>query len=246
MRRSVVGFVGVVIVFVTPYGTRAEETSAKVSPLQIAIWNPVQLVPDDWDIYGLRLNLLYGNNRDLVGLDLGLVNSARAFEGVQLGFMNIPIESIPTFGSSSVGVQAGIVNISSGALAGLQIGGLGCAVMGRMAGLQIGMLCDANVSMTGLQASGGLCGGSSSGTMNGVQIGTTLIPMIFGSPLSSNCANELNGIQIGLWCNKAGTARGLQIALINIADKMTGVQIGLANIIKESPVPFFPIINAHF
>ena len=57
MRRIVIGFVGFVIVFVTPYGAKAEESSAKVSPLQIAIWNPVQLAPEDWDVWGLRLNL---------------------------------------------------------------------------------------------------------------------------------------------------------------------------------------------
>jgi hypothetical protein len=40
--------------------------------------------------------------------------------------------------------------------------------------------------------------------------------------------------------------RGVQIALFNAAKKMTGIQIGLVNIIKESSVEFFPFFNANF
>jgi len=40
--------------------------------------------------------------------------------------------------------------------------------------------------------------------------------------------------------------RGLQIGLINYTESMTGIQIGLVNIITESVVPFFPIINFCF
>ena len=39
---------------------------------------------------------------------------------------------------------------------------------------------------------------------------------------------------------------GLQVGLINYTEMMTGLQIGLINIITESVVPFFPIINFCF
>jgi hypothetical protein len=85
--------------------------------------------------------------------------------------------------------------------------------------------------------------------MNGVQIGLALLPSSGTTEIHrfcNNSADELNGVQIGLWSNRAKTANGLQIALVNIAEKMTGIQIGLVNIIKSSPVPFFPVINVHF
>lgn len=63
-----------VLVFAVIDVSGAEETPTKITPLQLSVWNPVQLVPDDWDVWGLRLNLPYGMNRDLYGLDVGVFN----------------------------------------------------------------------------------------------------------------------------------------------------------------------------
>ena len=70
--------------------------------------------------------------------------------------------------------------------------------------------------------------------MHGLQVGLV------------NKAADMYGIQCGLIWNHAKCARGLQLGLINSAETMEGFQVGLVNIIKESPVPFLPIINAHF
>ena len=56
---------------------------------------------------------------------------------------------------------------------------------------------------------------------------------------------DLHGVQIGVW-NVATTASGMQIGAINYADSMSGIQIGAINIIKNSAVPFFPVVNMHF
>ncbi len=58
------------------------------TPVQLSLFRPVQVFDDGRDVYGLRLNLLYGRNRNLVGLDLGLVNSTRNFGGIQAGLWN--------------------------------------------------------------------------------------------------------------------------------------------------------------
>lgn len=61
----------------------------------------------------------------------------------------------------------------------------------------------------------------------------------------SNYANALHGLQIGL-VNMSHDCHGLQVGVINTAERMDGIQVGILNFIKESPLPFFPIVNAHF
>ena len=56
----------------------AEETAIRITPLQVSIWDPIQLVPDDWDVWGFRLNLPFGQNRNLYGADVGIFNRLRA------------------------------------------------------------------------------------------------------------------------------------------------------------------------
>lgn len=71
--------------------------------------------------------------------------------------------------------------------------------------------------------------------------------------------DEVDGIQCSFIGTKGKAVSGLQFAIINIADSMAGLQlgivniadtesfqIGLINVIKDSPIPFLPIINARF
>ena len=67
---------------------------------------------------------------------------------------------------------------------------------------------------------------------------------------------DLMGFQIGLW-NEAQSFRGFQIGLVNVANSAYGFQIGLINraesaygfqagginIIRESDMPFLPLVN---
>jgi len=70
---------------------------------------------------------------------------------------------------------------------------------------------------------------------------------------------DLTGLQVGLW-NEARSMRGLQVGIINVADSVQGFQIGLinraesaygfqvggVNVIRESELAFFPIVNVGF
>ncbi|MGB2768214.1 MAG: hypothetical protein WBC88_00615, partial [Candidatus Zixiibacteriota bacterium] len=47
---------------------------AQNRPIQLALVTPIQIFPEDNSITGVRLNLLYGRNVSVSGLDLGLVN----------------------------------------------------------------------------------------------------------------------------------------------------------------------------
>ena len=91
--------------------------------LQLAVFNPVQLVPEDQSIKGVRLDLFYTVNKDVTGFSLSFLGVNRAtgnvsavelglgnwvegyFHGVQYGLVNYTV-------SRFVGWQAGAVNIT--------------------------------------------------------------------------------------------------------------------------------------
>ena len=70
---------------------------------------------------------------------------------------------------------------------------------------------------------------------------------------------DLLGVQIGLF-NEARQIRGVQLGLLNLAEKIEGVQVGLinraetaygfqvggVNVIRDSEIVFFPILNIGF
>lgn len=89
---------------------------AQDNPVQLSLFNPIQIVSENESVSGLRLNLIYTNNVNVTGLDLGLVNKTTGKQlGVQWGFVNL------TDGGFS-GWQAGAVNVTKGSSVGLQTG----------------------------------------------------------------------------------------------------------------------------
>ena len=70
---------------------------------------------------------------------------------------------------------------------------------------------------------------------------------------------DLTGLQVGLW-NEVRSMRGVQVGIINVADSVQGFQVGLinraesmygfqiggVNVIRESEIAFFPIVNIGF
>lgn len=165
-----------------PSTARAQE-----NPFQIAFIGPtMQLVDDDEDVRGIRLNLIYGVNRNVSGLDLGLINHVKG---------------------SMAGVQFGIVNMADGGLSGWQSGVVN-VTQGQFTGLQ-------------------------------------------WSPWSllslANLADAAEGAQVAAAFNKAEYMRGFQLSLVNVADDMYGVQVGLINIIRsKAKYPIIPIVNWKF
>ena len=58
-------------------------------------------------------------------------------------------------------------------------------------------------------------------------------------------ARSMRGVQVGL-INVADTVQGFQFGLINRAESMYGFQLGGVNVIRESELTFFPIMNIGF
>ena len=69
----------------------ATPVHAQTRPIQITIIAPIQIFPEDNPIAGIRLNLIYGRNVSVTGLDAGLVNHTTTgmFKGVQFGFVGL-------------------------------------------------------------------------------------------------------------------------------------------------------------
>jgi len=128
------------------------------SPLQVAIWHPAQIVPDDCNVYGLRINLLYGKNQSVWGFDLGVANTTPSrVWGLQVGLMNGP--------GSLGGIGVGAIN-STNRADGLQAGILSVAES-RVNGAQISAIYNKSPAVNGLQV--GLI--NSADQLKGLQIG---------------------------------------------------------------------------
>ena len=122
----------------------ANVISAQEKPIQIALFNPVQLFNENTSITGLRLNIIYGRNTKITGLDLGLINhtTSGVSEGVQFGLVGID-------GADFVGWKDNAVNITNGKFEGLQWGFVNFG--GSVSGVQIGLVNYATNMNKGLQ-----------------------------------------------------------------------------------------------
>lgn len=128
-----------------------------------------------------------------------------------------------------------------------------------VAGLRVGIPYGVNDSVTGLDI--GLWGKSDYAWAIQVNVLENRVRDEMGG-IQISCVNDaghLTGMQIGLW-NQAPTMEGFQIGILNLADEVNGLQIGLinrtelmhgyqiglVNVIRESPVPFAPVVNFLF
>jgi len=222
----------------------ASVASADATWCQLSFYSPGDLMLP-WarsDVYGLRLDLPYGNNNGkLIGIDLGVVgvlsegmtglqvtgfnlDDLAAVKGFQLGvianrdrdFHGLQISGIVNWNEDeSAGVQIGTVNYG-GELAGLQLGGISWMV-GNYAGVSFdGVLVTRN-NFTGWSIAG----------------------FNYGHM-------EVSGAQMGGVNVAAESSTGLQLGLINLARHHEGLQLGLININSSGVLPCLPGINFNF
>ncbi len=131
---------GLIILAVVSFSLPA---SAETQPFQLALLAPAQIYPEEDSVRGIRLNVLYGRNTSVTGLDLGLVNHTTEgmSMGVQLGLVNLNEAKF-------TGFQDGWVNVMKGDFEGFQLGFVNYA--GFVKGLQLGLV-NYSESMNGLQ-----------------------------------------------------------------------------------------------
>ncbi len=129
--------IGFIFLFLSSAG------NAQTKPINISLFNPVQIFPESNSIQGLRLNFIYGKNVSMQGFDWGLINSVGTggFTGVQWGFININDGNV-------VGWQAGGVNLDDNNVKGFQWGWFNKG--NHVSGLQLGLVNMAQ-SLYGIQ-----------------------------------------------------------------------------------------------
>ena len=120
---------------------------AQERPIQLSLVTPIQLFPEDNSIKGVRINLIYGRNVSITGLDWGLVNHTTTgkSKGVQFGLVGLSDSDFMGWQDNSVnvtrgkfeGLQSGIFNHAKD-MSGVQLGLVNCAQI--MNGLQIGLV----------------------------------------------------------------------------------------------------------
>jgi hypothetical protein len=115
---------------------------AASKPIQIALFNPVQIFPEKDSIGGIRLSFIYGKNANMTGLDWGLVTRTTGnLQGIQWGWVGI-------VDGDATGIQASLVNITKSSFTGLQYGWYNQA--NHVGGLQLGLVNN-TTTMNGLQ-----------------------------------------------------------------------------------------------
>ncbi len=128
-----------IIVSLTSIGS----AQAQSKPIQLALVSPIQIFKPESPIAGIRINLIYGKNVSVTGLDWGLVNHTTSgiSTGIQWGIVNLNDNHF-------TGWQDGAVNITGGNAEGLQTGLVNTA--NYASGVQFGIVNYAR-SMKGLQ-----------------------------------------------------------------------------------------------
>jgi hypothetical protein len=125
----------------------AVTSTAQEKPIQLSLFNPIQIFPESSSVAGLRFNLIYGKNANVTGLDLGLVNQTTGTQtGVQWGFVNLNDNGfkgwqagfVSVTKGSSIGLQTAAVNYHLGHFNGLQFSIVNYAA--TLKGLQIGLI----------------------------------------------------------------------------------------------------------
>jgi hypothetical protein len=130
MLKSVVGLaclVSTALLILVP------TVGAEERPVQLSLVTPVQIFPEEDDIAGIRLNLIYGRNASVTGVDLGLINHCTG--GVSKGFQHGLVGIVD---ADFVGWQYNAVNVTRGDFEGLQWGFMNYA--GHANGLQLGFV----------------------------------------------------------------------------------------------------------
>ena len=220
---------------------KAEERAWAWSPLGIGIAAPIQLPFVDSDVYGLRLGGLFGYNRDVYGIDVGVAEiCSGGFRGLQVAAMSWT-ERDDVYGvqasalanvvnASTVALQLAPVNVVWEDAAGIQLGAVNFTTDFR--GVQLGGIINWNdLASYGLQL----------GLVNANQ--QEFYGWNFGAIV--NYADSFNGFACGL-VNVAYDVTGCQLGLVNACDHMHGVQFGLINMICGSKLPIMVIANAWF
>jgi hypothetical protein len=142
-------------------------------------------------------------------------------------------------GGNVYGIQAaGFANVNGGETKAVQLAGFANTNLGESRGVQVAGFANTNLkSMNGVQVAGlsnvtiGNSRGAQIAGLGNVQIGDYRGSQIAG--LTNIATEKISGSQISVLFNHGRRVQGTQIGLINYADTLGGVPIGLLSIVKS-------------
>lgn len=131
------------------------QKSQPIIPLQLSLFENVQMVSKEKNITGLKVNFIYGYNYGIYGIDLGLISKSKKVNALQLNAMNIvEVEGVGlslgvfNLAQSYSGMQCGVFNLCGKDFTGWQFGFFNYAP--TCTGLQLGFINNCS-SMRGIQ-----------------------------------------------------------------------------------------------
>lgn len=219
-------------------------------PLQVSVFPPVQLVPASTEVDGLRLDLPYGVNGVVRGVDVGVVGSVtQQLAGVQL---HLGIGSAAEVDGVQLGLNPIISLNCAERLRGLQLAGfvtpfwapLGFNVADDMEGVQVATVANSAGSHKDQNTTRGA---QLSFLFNHAESDASLLQMtVFGANV---CEGSYAGVQTTLYIgcnyvngNTSGAQlimiganvtrkefRGIQLGAVNWASQVKGIQLGILN-----------------
>ena len=217
------------------------------------------------DLKGIMLGGLgIGSGRDITGIAVGGLGlgSGRDIKGIMVGGLGAGASGDVT------GLMVGGIGIGAGGSArGILVGGVGVGASKDVEGIAIGGVgVGVGGNLTGLAI--GLVGVGSGGTVRGVAIGGVGAGAqeLRGIELAGvgAGARDVRGALVALGWNRIdrgtlrgltvssfnqvkGVQRGLAIGIVNYAEELHGVQIGLINIARNnsSGTRVLPLLNVH-
>jgi hypothetical protein len=211
-----------------------------MTPFQASLFSPVQLFTSDTPVYGMRLNVIYGEQAQVWGLDVGTANRITSSAiGLQIGGVN--------WGRDFTGLQIGSFNLNDSDEPSRQLGmrvNLPYGEQAKFWGFDVGMFNITTMDMRGFQiaiinANHGTARGLMIGVGNSVQKDFTG----FQLGLVNIIEGDSNSVQMG-FANAAGEGARVQLGISNFAKSLKGVQIGLININEaRSPLLVMPLVN---
>ena len=173
--------------------TSSDQPGSRTAPIAVALWNPVQTSDENTSIHGFRLDLPYGKNYDVQGLDFGIASeTTRNLTGASFTLGS-------SVGHNVLGVQSSFVlSLAGGTVYGLQEGIYSEA--NDLHGVQFGVVTQ--VKRNGYGARFAV-----------VNLGATHEGAEFGIV---NYSKRASGFQLGI-VNVTDELHGVQIGVVNIA-----------------------------
>ena len=214
--------IGILLGILIGFGAQAHEDSTAHRAFQMSFFYPLGTNGIDAPLYvnNLSINVLGGLNGGVNGVEIGGLLNTNV--GDVFGFQVAGIANV-TKGSSDGIIASGIANVVKDSSRALMFSGVANVVGGGAYGIySAGITNTINGSFTGIQTAG--ISNFTNGNSYGFQ----------GAGISNTNAGNFVGLQTaGITNVNTGNLIGAQFSLINMARNVTGLQVGLINIANK-------------